>query len=163
MFVELALSLAPGLWLALRVSAIARAGPAPRRPSPHALEQKYPKVGHTWAWFWMFPSPTLSIDPRSGVERRHHLFEERLQRALKKAVALAGICHSLAAGGLLGKMHQHYQDIAFHQGLDVDEMLIQRMAARTRLFNTGVNYQGEPPEPEESEGAKAYRKAARGE
>ena len=58
---------------------------------PHALEAKYPKVGYTWGWFWMFPSPTLSIDPRSGVERRHHLFEERLQRALKKAVALAGI------------------------------------------------------------------------
>ncbi len=59
--------------------------------TPHALESKYPKVGQTWGWFWMFPSPTLSIDPRSGVERRHHLFEERLQRALKKAVPLAGI------------------------------------------------------------------------
>ena len=59
--------------------------------TPHALEQKYPKVGQTWGWFWMFPSPTLSIDPRSGIERRHHLFEERLQRALKKAVPLAGI------------------------------------------------------------------------
>jgi site-specific recombinase XerD len=58
---------------------------------PHALEQKYPKVGHTWGWFWMFPSPTLSIDPRSGVERRHHLYADRVQRALKKAVALAGI------------------------------------------------------------------------
>jgi integrase len=51
---------------------------------PHALDIKYPKVGSTWAWFWLFPSPTLSIDPRSGVERRHHLFEERLQRAVKK-------------------------------------------------------------------------------
>ena len=59
--------------------------------TPHALEQKYPKVGQTWGWFWMFPSPTWSIDPRSGIERRHHLFEERLQRALKKAVPLAGI------------------------------------------------------------------------
>ncbi|APW48457.1 integron integrase [Rhodoferax antarcticus] len=58
---------------------------------PHALESKYPKVGYTWGWFWLFPSPKLSIDPRSGVERRHHLFEERLQRALKKAVALADI------------------------------------------------------------------------
>lgn len=58
---------------------------------PHALESKYPKVGYTWGWFWLFPSPKLSIDPRSGVERRHHLFEERLQRALKKAVAQAGI------------------------------------------------------------------------
>lgn len=59
--------------------------------TPHALEAKYPKVGSTWGWFWMFPSPTLSIDPRSGVERRHHIFEERLQRALKKAVPMAGI------------------------------------------------------------------------
>ncbi len=39
----------------------------------------------------MFPSPTLSIDPRTGVERRHHLYEDRVQRALKKAVASAGI------------------------------------------------------------------------
>ena len=59
--------------------------------TPHALEAKYPQVGRTWGWFWLFPSPRLSIDPRSGVERRHHLFEERLQRALKKAVPLAGI------------------------------------------------------------------------
>ena len=59
--------------------------------TPYALEQKYPQVGNTLGWFWMFPSPTLSIDPRSGVERRHHLFEERLQRALKKAVPQAGI------------------------------------------------------------------------
>jgi integron integrase len=58
---------------------------------PHALDIKYPKVGATWAWFWMFPSPTLSTDPRSGVERRHHLFEERLQRAIKAAVPKAGI------------------------------------------------------------------------
>ncbi len=59
--------------------------------TPHALDAKYPQVGRTWGWFWMFPSPTLSVDPRSGVERRHHLFEERLQRAIKKAVPLAGI------------------------------------------------------------------------
>lgn len=58
---------------------------------PDALEVKYPRLGQTWGWFWMFPSPTLSTDPRSGVERRHHLFEERLQRSLKRAVALAGI------------------------------------------------------------------------
>ena len=58
---------------------------------PHALESKYPGVGQRWGWFWVFPSPTLSTDPRSGELRRHHLYEERLQRALKKAVAAAGI------------------------------------------------------------------------
>lgn len=59
--------------------------------TPQALAVKYPKVGSTWGWFWLFPSPTLSVDPSSGVRRRHHLFEERLQRSLKKAVAQAGI------------------------------------------------------------------------
>lgn len=59
--------------------------------TPNALDAKYPKMGQTWGWFWVFPSPTLSVDPRNGVERRHHLFEERLQRAIKKAVALSGI------------------------------------------------------------------------
>ena len=58
---------------------------------PDALEVKYPRLGQTWGWGWLFPSPTLSIDPRSGIERRHHLYEERLQRALKLAVPLAGI------------------------------------------------------------------------
>jgi integron integrase len=58
---------------------------------PHALDVKYPRIGATWAWFWLFPSPTLSVDPRSGVQRRHHLYEDRVQRALKKAVVMTGI------------------------------------------------------------------------
>jgi integron integrase len=29
--------------------------------TPHALDQKYPKVGHSWGWFWVFPSPVLSV------------------------------------------------------------------------------------------------------
>ena len=56
-----------------------------------ALEVKYPRLGQTWGWCWLFPSPTLSIDPRTGIERRRYLYEERLQRALKLAVPLAGI------------------------------------------------------------------------
>ena len=58
---------------------------------PHALDAKYPRAGQSWAWHWVFPADNLSIDPRSGVERRHHLFDERLGRALKKALAQAGI------------------------------------------------------------------------
>lgn len=58
---------------------------------PHALDAKYPRAGQTWAWQWVYPAPKLSVDPRSGVERRHHLFEERLGRQLKLAVSQAGI------------------------------------------------------------------------
>ena len=36
---------------------------------PHALEKKCPRVGQTWGWFWVFPSPTLATDPVSGVVR----------------------------------------------------------------------------------------------
>ena len=54
---------------------------------PHALERKYPRAGESWAWFWVFPSPRLSVNPQTGVERRHHVFDERLNRQLKKAVA----------------------------------------------------------------------------
>ena len=67
---------------------------AAQRPGvylPHALEAKYPRAGQSWPWHWVFPSLTLAADPRTGVERRHHLYEQRLQRALKKAVAMAGI------------------------------------------------------------------------
>ena len=46
--------------------------------TPHALERKYPKVGQTWGWYWVFPSATLSSDLLTGIERRHHLYEQRL-------------------------------------------------------------------------------------
>ena len=58
---------------------------------PHALDHKYPRAGQSWAWHWVFPAPKLSVDPRTGVERRHHLFEERIARQLKPACAAAGI------------------------------------------------------------------------
>ena len=58
---------------------------------PDALALKHPDLGQRWAWFWVFPASTLSVDPRTGIERRHHIYEERLQRAIKLACAEAGI------------------------------------------------------------------------
>ncbi len=58
---------------------------------PYALERKYPRAGSSWSWFWVFPQATHSVDPRSGVVRRHHMYDQTFQRAFKKAVAAAGI------------------------------------------------------------------------
>ena len=67
---------------------------------PFALERKYPNAGREWGWQYVFPASQRSIDPRSNIERRHHLDEQTLQRAFKNAVRASGVakpasCHSL--------------------------------------------------------------------
>jgi integron integrase len=67
---------------------------------PFALERKYKNANRSWTWQYVFPATRRSIDPRSGIERRHHLSETVPQRAVKKAIrqsgtAKAGSCHSL--------------------------------------------------------------------
>jgi len=66
---------------------------------PDALERKYPNAAHELIWQYIFPAPKRSLDPRSGVERRHHLDSSGLQRAVKQAAQKAGIqkrvsCHT---------------------------------------------------------------------
>lgn len=58
---------------------------------PHALDRKYPNAGRELAWFWVFPSHTLSTDPRAGIVRRHHISDSVVQKAVKAAAARAGI------------------------------------------------------------------------
>jgi integron integrase len=58
---------------------------------PIALDRKYPNASKEWGWQYCFPSVKLSVDPRSGVVRRHHADEKTVQRAVKKAVKLADL------------------------------------------------------------------------
>jgi len=58
---------------------------------PDALAAKYPKAPWTFGWQYVFPAAGLSVDPRSGTERRHHVDEKRVQRAVKAAAGRAGI------------------------------------------------------------------------
>ena len=67
---------------------------------PDALERKYPRANQQWAWQWVFPAKSLSVDPRSGERRRHHAHENSLQKAVQRAVRLANVhkpasCHTL--------------------------------------------------------------------
>ena len=56
-----------------------------------AVERKYPNAGRELGWFWVFPSRTLSTDPRAGVVRRHHLSDSVIQKAVKAAAREAKI------------------------------------------------------------------------
>jgi integron integrase len=58
---------------------------------PDALAAKYPKAPRAWGWQWVLPSPARSIDPRSGLVRRHHLNETSIQKAVAGAARRAGI------------------------------------------------------------------------
>jgi len=58
---------------------------------PFALARKYPRAGSSWTWFRVFPQATHSVDPRTGVVRRHHMYDQTFQRAFKRAVELAGV------------------------------------------------------------------------
>lgn len=58
---------------------------------PYALERKYPNADKEWGWQWVFPARSLSVDPRSGLTRRHHLGESGPQRAIREAAKLVGM------------------------------------------------------------------------
>jgi len=67
---------------------------------PDALDRKYPNANKTLSWQYLFPSGNLSVDPRSGLIRRHHIDENGINRFLKTASRNAGIqkevtCHTL--------------------------------------------------------------------
>ena len=64
---------------------------------PHALAVKYPNADRAWAWQRVFPSPVRALDPRPDartgeqLERRHHVYPESVQRAVREAARVAGI------------------------------------------------------------------------
>lgn len=67
---------------------------------PDALMRKYPRAAYEWGWKFVFPSYKRSVDPATGVIRRHHVYENYLIRGVKEAARAAGIakhvsCHTL--------------------------------------------------------------------
>jgi integron integrase len=58
---------------------------------PNALQRKYPRAARDWGWQYVFPSRNMSLDPRDGAVRRHHVSDQAFQRAMRQAVRDAGI------------------------------------------------------------------------
>lgn len=67
---------------------------------PEGFARKMGSAVKDLGWQYLFPSKKRSIDPRSGIERRHHVLASGLQKAVRAAVKRAGLtkrvtCHTL--------------------------------------------------------------------
>jgi integrase len=62
-----------------------------RAPLPDAISRKYPNADREWGWPYVFPASSFYFDRTDGIERRHHLHESVVQKAMKEAVRQAKI------------------------------------------------------------------------
>jgi len=114
---------------------------------PTALARKYPNAAKEWKWQYIFPSANLSVDPRSGKVRRHHVSDKGIQSAIGKAVKEAGILKHATVHTLRHSFATHL----LMKGVNIREIqeLLGHKNVETTMIYTHVlrDMQGVPQSP----------------